>query len=56
MITKDKLNEYIQEKEELLNKCNKTINKISLVRLIVFLAVAILGITCIVNFDFIILA
>ena len=55
MVEIEKLENQIKEKQNLLDKCNSTINKISLVRLIVFLALAVLTITCIVNFDFIVL-
>ena len=55
MITKDQLNKLIKEKEELVNECNSLINKVSLIRLFVFLALGLLTITCIVYCEVVVL-
>lgn len=55
MIKKEQLIEQINNLKKLENECNKTINKLSLLRLLAFLALAIFGITCIVYFEIILL-
>ncbi len=53
MVKKEELNEQITALQKLQKKCNKTINKLSLLRLFAFLALIVLGITCIVYFEII---